>query len=145
MSPWLQKSGPSNRKPLIRPGLEIDSERPIHLQVLPGPNTLSAYSGANILGVGALWVRGSHHLLKPPFSSQLQTLGTTGTGGPHLNISLDPFQSIAPGRNNHTFPWSFPKPEWGGTLSWGGAFPPFPLLSHTPLSPPSWQPPALVH
>ena len=53
-------------------------------------------------------------LLKPSFSSQLQALETTDTGGPHLNISLDRFQPIAPGMNNHTFPWSFPKPEWEG-------------------------------
>lgn len=40
--PWLQKSSPSIRKPLIYLGLEIDPERPIHIQVLPGPqHTLS--------------------------------------------------------------------------------------------------------
>lgn len=56
--PWLQKSSPSIRKPLIYLGLEIDPERPIHIQVLPGPNTLSAYSGADVLRVGALWGEG---------------------------------------------------------------------------------------
>lgn len=57
----LVLSSPDQRQPLYTlctPGLETDPERPIHLQVLPGPNTLSASPGADVLGVGALWGEG---------------------------------------------------------------------------------------